>query len=944
MPKKEQSNENIFNSKEDIFNSKEDIFNSKEELKDYIHDIHNFIRNNGAGYGKTGMKIFNIFYGLKLIEPHLDSLNLGISDDDKEILKFSNLIKKAKKKDNITKYIDKQILHVLAHFKNDLLVVRKLLFHEIPKELTDNFWCELINQINSIPVGYCKDNESKVNLSGKVYEYFIGRDKSAISELGAFFTDRYITEFLIEKKVKPKPDKNNDIPTIIDPFAGSGGFTLGVANYFNEHFKNIDWKKNVNNIFHFDMDEDVINMSGLEMFAITSNLPKIDDSNYKRVNSFAHEFDNIKYNYVFSNPPYGGDKIIETASQIKKKAIIQHIKSTIKTEHLKHNKQYIDLCEEVKQFKQNTERKVTLSSCSKRIKAFAKKYDLNSNDKEGCSLLLLMDLLSKDGTCCAVLKEGVFFDNSYADIRKVLIENFNITNIISIPSDAFESTTTKTSAIIFKNNGKTKEIKFSELLVEKAKSNTIEKDENQNYFIKYLKDEIIDVYENELLTVTFEELIVPTIIKKYDNEEKKYYDVERYDYSLNCKNYNKKEIVVGEGYELVKLGNMCTFSNKGKRLADFHDINGKYNYYTCSNKILKCNIADINKKLHIIIGHSGNGCLFLDDTFSSLMTNHLLTCNDEKILTYIFFMLKSIWNIFYTDCYNGSTVKNTSDSLITNFTIPIPKSKEKITKWVNKISKPYDKKNENEKLIMKLEEEIKNKIKDIGDNEECDEVKIIDLCDIKSGKRLPSGHSYSTEITSYYYLQVTNFQNNSIDSSNLKFINKDTYNILQKYNITENDIYISIAGTIGKVGIIPKQLNGSILTENAVKLTNIKINKKYLLYCLNLVNNELIELSNMSTIKKLSIQSIEKFKIKLPKNKQLIKDFDPLFQQIEKLQTELKEADTLYKKLIKELSEEAIPPNKQTDNDNDEKIEEEEEVEVISKKKKKINETKNSEL
>ena len=196
------------------------------------------------------------------------------------------------------------------------------------------------------------------------------------------------------------------------------------------------------------MDEDVINMSGLEMFAITSNLPKIDDSNYKRVNSFAHEFDNIKYNYVFSNPPYGGDKIIETASQIKKKAIIQHIKSTIKTEDLKHNKQYINLCEEVKQFKKNTQHKVTSSSCSKRIKAFAKKYDLKSNDKEGCSLLLLMDLLSKDGTCCAVLKEGVFFDNSYADIIKVLIENFNITNIISIPSDAFESTTTKTSAII----------------------------------------------------------------------------------------------------------------------------------------------------------------------------------------------------------------------------------------------------------------------------------------------------------------------------------------------------------------------------------------------------------------------------------------------------------------------------------------------------------------
>jgi type I restriction-modification system DNA methylase subunit len=522
-----------------IFNSSS-IFNSKEDLKDYIHDIHNFIRNNGAGYGKTGMKIFNIFYGLKLIEPHLDSLK--IDDDDKKILKFSNLIKKAKKKDSeITEYIDEKILDVLADFKNkpNLVVIGKLLFHEIPKKLKDDFWCELINQINVIPVGYYeKDNESKVNLSGKVYEYFIGRDKSAISELGAFFTDRWITEFLIDK-VNPTVDENNDIPTIIDPFAGSGGFTLGVANYFREHFKNIDWKDNVNNIFHFDMDEDVINMSGLEMFAITSNLPKIDDSNYKRVNSFAHEFDNKKYNYIFTNPPYGGDKIIESASQIKKKAIIQHMKSTIKTEELKDNEQYSKLCKEVKDYKTNTERKVTLSSCSNRIKSFAKKYNLNSNDKEGCSLILLMDLLSENGTCCAVLKEGVFFDNSYADIRKVLIENFNITNIISIPSDAFESTTTKTSAIIFKNNGKTKKIKFSELLANKAKSNIIEKDENEIYSMKYLKDEIIDVYENELSTVTFEELIVPTIIKKYDNVEKEYYDVERYDYSLNCKDYNK---------------------------------------------------------------------------------------------------------------------------------------------------------------------------------------------------------------------------------------------------------------------------------------------------------------------------------------------------------------------------------------------------------------------
>ena len=118
-------------------------------------------------------------------------------------------------------------------------------------------------------------------------------------------------------------------------------------------------------------------------------------------------------------------------------------------------------------------------------------------------------------------------------------------------------------------------------------------------------------------------------------------------------------------------------------------------FYTCSNKIIKCDIADVIDKLHLIIGHSGNGCLFIDNIFSSILTNHLLYCNDDILLYYIYFMLESIWDIFYINSYKGSTVKNTSDSIIYNFKIPIPKNKEKITEWVEKISNPYDKKNKN---------------------------------------------------------------------------------------------------------------------------------------------------------------------------------------------------------------------------------------------------------
>ena len=65
--------------------------------------------------------------------------------------------------------------------------------------------------------------------------------------------------------------------------------------------------------------------------------------------------------------------------------------------------------------------------------------------------MLMMDLVEVEGTCIGVLKEGVFFNRTYKELRKYLIENYNISDIISIPQDQFENTSTKTSIIIFKN-------------------------------------------------------------------------------------------------------------------------------------------------------------------------------------------------------------------------------------------------------------------------------------------------------------------------------------------------------------------------------------------------------------------------------------------------------------------------------------------------------------
>jgi hypothetical protein len=51
---------------------------NREALKDKIHSIHNYLRNNGAGYGMNALKVFNILYGLFKIESSslFDKVNL----------------------------------------------------------------------------------------------------------------------------------------------------------------------------------------------------------------------------------------------------------------------------------------------------------------------------------------------------------------------------------------------------------------------------------------------------------------------------------------------------------------------------------------------------------------------------------------------------------------------------------------------------------------------------------------------------------------------------------------------------------------------------------------------------------------------------------------------------------------------------------------------------
>jgi len=113
-------------------------------------------------------------------------------------------------------------------------------------------------------------------------------------------------------------------------------------------------------------------------------------------------------------------------------------------------------------------------------------------------------------------------------------------------------------------------------------------------------------------------------------------------------------------------------------------------------------------------------------------------------------------------------------------------------------------------------------------------ITIGEIADVNGGKRLRKGKRVQEGVTEHPYIRVVDFREDGFDPTNVKYITQDAYHDVNRYTITHDDVYVSIAGTIGRVGIIPPNFSGANLTENAAKITNIRNNfeKRFLMYYL----------------------------------------------------------------------------------------------------------------
>ena len=140
------------------------------------------------------------------------------------------------------------------------------------------------------------------------------------------------------------------------------------------------------------------------------------------------------------------------------------------------------------------------------------------------------------------------------------------------------------------------------------------------------------------------------------------------------------------------------------------------------------------------------------------------------------------------------------------------------------------------------------------------------IASVLGGKRIPAGRKLTTSDTGHIYIRVSDMKNNSVNLDNLLYVPDDIYPSISRYIIRKEDIYITVAGTIGSVGIVPSNLDGANLTENADRLVFSLLDQKWLMnYLLSpYIQGLIADATTKVGQPKLAIKRIEEFPIILP--------------------------------------------------------------------------------
>jgi restriction endonuclease S subunit len=457
-------------------------------------------------------------------------------------------------------------------------------------------------------------------------------------------------------------------------------------------------------------------------------------------------------------------------------------------------------------------------------------------------LQLFMQSLKENGRCSVVVPDGVLFNDSnlHNDTRKHLVENFNLKKVISLNDDFFLNTGVKTSILYFVNDGKTSEVEFSEL--------------------KLNKDELT---ENSIIKVDYKK-------------------IKELNYTLFVNKYNAKEIEKIKGVEYKKLRDVCKILPNGKRKSSEGKECGKYPLYYCSILgNLWLDEYDFNEEGIIINTTNGSGkcqVYYCEKEYSVGESVVRFGSYDNNVMTkYVYYYMK-MNKITIEYLFKGSNQKLLSRDELLNMEIPIPSFsiQKKIVEQLDILSQNIQ---TSKQQIEESKKILKYYVETMTLWDKYDKLNnIIEY--IKTGKNKPSDNKNGTK---YPY-----FATNGISGYTDEYI-FDGPLLLTPRN-----------GTIGKIFKSNEKIFPSdhmfVLKFKQEQEQHIKYYYHYLTNC-----NDFDSKKHGSTIPNITKSDIEDFKIKIPsleKQKQIVAYCDDIEETIKIMEKRIKNNEDLMKLTI----------------------------------------------
>lgn len=308
-------------------------------------------------------------------------------------------------------------------------------------------------------------------------------------------------------------------------------------------------------------------------------------------------------------------------------------------------------------------------------------------------------------------------------------------------------------------------------------------------------------------------------------------------------------IIFQRGHDLPK----SKMTGSGYPVVGSHGIIGFHNEYTTDAPSITVGRSGNVGKPYIVYGKSWshNTSLYIKE-FK----------NVDPIFIYYFLKTLDLGNYA-----GGSAVPTLNRNHIHSLGVRVPTDVSIQIKIADTLKMLDDKINENNKVNKNLEQQAEAIFQSTISNATTI-VNLGEIADVKGGKRLPKGVNLIDIPNTHPYIRVRDL-NNALFASltpDYAYVDEETQKSISRYIVFTGDVLISIVGTIGLTAIVDSTLDKANLTENCVKVTNLKhVTSEYLLlYLRSRSGKEAIAKGTVGAVQqKLPIKNIQAIPVPL---------------------------------------------------------------------------------